>query len=147
MGFASDIRAFKDKALKSASDNTSKVFSDLSALVIRFSPSPSNPGPYAKGLLVNQYYFSVGNPDLSVTSSTSPTGADSLNRLAAFLESSPWLGKDNTAFIANSTQESYYADILGWAAGKGTNGWVWTGKQGPYMMRAQAITYVQQAYT
>jgi len=126
MGFASDIRAFQEKALKNTSDNTNKVFSDLSTLVIRFSPSPSNPGPYAKGLLVNQYYFSVGTPDLSVTSSTSPAGADSLSRLDAFLANNPWLAKDNTAFIANSTQEAYYADILGWVAGKGTNGWVWT---------------------
>lgn len=147
MGLASDIKTFRDKALQKASDNTNNVFRDLGTLNVRFSPSPSNPGPYALGLLVNQWYFSVGSPDTSVTTSTSSTGTDSLSRLDAFLSTNPWLGKDATAYITNSTEEAYYADVLGWAKGKGTNGWAWSGNSGPYMMRQQSIQYILGAYS
>lgn len=147
MGFSSDIKAFRDKAIKNASDNTNNVFRDLGTLVVRFSPSPSNPGPYAKGLLVNQWYFSVGAPDLSAGTTTNPTGSDSLSRLDAFIGTNPFLGRDATAYIANSTQEAMYADLLGWAAGKGTNGWIWSGRSGAYHMRQMSIVYIQQAYS
>lgn len=147
MGIASDIKAFREKALKAASDNTNNVFRDSGKLVIRFSPSPSNPGPYATGLLVNQWMFSIGMPDLSVGTATSPTGADSISRLDAFLATNPWLGKDATAYITNSTEEAIYADLLDWKKGQGTNGWIWSGRAGAYQMRAQTIIYIQQAYS
>jgi hypothetical protein len=146
MGFADDIRAFKDKALKQASDNTNKIVEDLFLAAVRFSPSPSNPGPYATGLLVNQWYSSISSPDLSVTGATSPTGTDSISRIMALKVGNPFLGKDNVVFLTNSTEEAQYADMFGWAKGAGTNGWVWSGKPA-YYMRSKAISYIQGTYT
>lgn len=146
MGFASDIRAFADKAQKAMSDNTNKIVEDLFTLAVKFSPSPSNPGPYAKGLLANQWYPSVGAYSPAKSTTVSPTGSDSLSRIVELKASNPFLGKDNVVFFTNNTDESYYADLLGWEAGKGANGWFWKGAA-PYYMRNQAITYVQQAYS
>lgn len=147
MGFASDIKAFADKALQKASTNTMNIVQDVGRMEVAFSPSPSNPGPYATGLLVNNYYPSVGVPDYSRSSSTSAAGSDSLSRINEFAETNAFLGKDNVVYITNSTEEAYYADVLGWQKGQGTNGWIWSGKATPYFMRSQAITYVQQAYS
>lgn len=147
MGFASDIRAFVDKAEKSMSDNTNKIVTDLFTKAVVLSPSPVNPGPYAKGLLINQWYFSVGVPSSEIGTTTSDNGSDSITRIQDIVTLNPFLGKDSTVYLSNNTEEAYYADVLGWAQGQGTNGWIWTGKQGPYRMRAQAIQYILGAYT
>lgn len=147
MGFANDIRAFCDKAAKKASDNTMQAAQDTFKLVVSLSPSPSNPGPYAKGLLVNQYYVSVGNYSTEFGTALSDTGADSLARIDGLSSTNAFLGKDSVVYLSNSTEEAIYADKLGWAAGKGTNGWVWSGNSGPYLMRDQAIQYTLAAYS
>lgn len=147
MGFASDVRAFAEKAQKAMSDNTNKIVEDLFTLAVNLSPSPSNPGPYAIGLLSNQWYPSVGTPDTTMTTAISPTGSDSISRIQGLSSANAFLGKDNVVFLTNSTEEAYYADWLGWKKGPGTNGWVWSGNSGAYMMRQQAITYVQGAYS
>ena len=147
MSFADDIKAISERTLKLASDNTNKIVSDLFTQVVVRSPSPSNPGHYAKGLLVNQYYTQVGEGYSSaVSSSTSLSGSDSLQRINDTLASSPFLGKDNTVTLANNTEEAYYADKLGWVKGQGTNGWIWKGTV-PYMMTHGAISYIQNKYT
>ncbi len=146
MGFADDIRAFSERAQKAASDNTNKIVEDLFILNVKLSPSPSNPGPYAIGKLVNNWMPSVGTPDMSVTTATSPTGADSISRIVSLKDAQAFMGKDNTVYLTNSTEEAYYADVLGWAAGKGTNGWSWSGRSGPYIIRQQSIQYILQAY-
>jgi len=146
MGFSSDIAAFRDKALQAASTNTMTIAQEVGRMEVAFSPSPINPGPYATGLLINQYYPSVGAPDFTVTTATNSSGADSLARINALAETNAFLGKDNVVYITNSTEEAYYADKLGWQKGLGTNGWIWKGAAA-YYMRDQAITYIQQAYT
>lgn len=146
MGFASDIRAFVEKAEKSMSDNTNKIVQDLFIAAVNYSPSPSNPGPYAIGLLANQWYASVSFPDLSLTSSTSPNGADSLSRIMALKDSNAFLGKDNTVYLSNNTEEAYYANRLGWQKGQGTNGWIWAGAPA-YYMTDKAVNYIQGVYT
>ena len=146
MGLADDIRKFADKAQKAMSDNTNKIVQDLFDLAVQYSPSPIRPGPYAKGLLVNQWYPSVGSPDSTVTSATSPNGADSIARILGLASANAFLGKDNVVYLSNNTEEAYYANTLGWAKGQGTNGWIWTGKPA-YYMTSKAISYIQGKYS
>lgn len=147
MGFADDIRSFADKALQKASTNTMTIAQDVGRLSVNFSPSPSNPGPYAVGLLANQWYPSIGTIDTTVTAATSSNGSDSLSRIEALSSTNAFLNRDNVVYITNSTEEAWYADKLGWKKGLGTNGWVWSGNSYAYFMRDQAITYIQQAYS
>ena len=146
MSFLSDIKAFQEKAIKAASTNTVNIAQDAFLAAVDYSPSPSNPGPYAKGLLVNQYYVAIGNtPSSAVSTATNPTGEDSKARIKLLVASLPFMGKDNTVSLSNNTEEAYYADKLGWAAGAGTNGWTWTGKA-PYFMTAKAMSYIESKY-
>lgn len=146
MGFAQDIRNWNEKALKAASDNTNKIVQELFDLPVNYSPSPTRPGPYATGLLVNQWYPSIGTPDLSVTNVTNDYGADSFARISAMVSTNPFNGKDNVVYLTNSTEEAIYADRLGWVRGKGTNGWVWSGKPA-YFMRDKALLNIQAKYS
>lgn len=146
MSFLSDIKVFQAKALKAASTNTTNIAQEAFLATVNYSPSPSNPGPYAKGLLVNQYYIAIGNtPSSEVSTATSDTGEASKSRIKMLSASLPFFGKDNTVTLANNTEEAFYADKLGWAAGAGTNGWVWTGKA-PYFMTAKAMSYIESKY-
>ena len=146
MSFLSDIKSFQEKALKAASTNTTNITQEAFLAVVNYSPSPSNPGPYAKGLLVNQYYLAFGNtPSSEVNSSTSDTGEASKTRIKLLSVSLPFYGKDSVVTLANNTEEAFYADKLGWAAGAGTNGWTWTGKA-PYFMTAKAMTLIKSKY-
>lgn len=146
MGLASDIKAFADKAIKAASDNTNKIVEDLFLAPVDYSPSPSNPGPYAIGLLVNQWYPSVGTPDTSVTSATNPNGADSIARILSLASANAFLRKDNVVYLSNNTEEAYYANRLGWQRGQGNNGWIWAGAPA-YYMTDKAVAYIQGVYT
>lgn len=143
----SDLQAFSDKAMLQASTNTNKIVEDLFKQTVLGSPSPSNPGVFAKGLLVNQYYTEVGGGySTDVGTATDDFGADSYFRIAETLAEQPFLNKDNVVTLANNTEEAYYADKLGWKAGLGTNGWVWTGNVGPYAMRTNAVNYIISKY-
>lgn len=147
MSLSDDIKAFRDKALLAASKNTNNIVEELFTQAVIRSPSPTNPGRFAKGLLVNQWYSSIGSTySLSVTSATNAYGIDSLSRIKATIAENPFLGKDNEVTLANNTQEAYHAEVLGWPAGGGANGWVWSGRQGPYAMVRGAITYIQGKY-
>lgn len=147
MSFLSDIKAFQEKALKAASTNTTNIAQDAFLAAVNYSPSPSNPGPYAKGLLVNQYYVAIGNtPSSAVSTATNPTGEDSKARIKLLVASLPFMGKDNTVSLSNNTEEAIYADKLGWKPGPGTNGWIWTNNTPPYFMTAKAMSYIESKY-
>lgn len=148
MSFLSDIKAFQAKALKAVADNTANIVRDAFIAPVDYSPSPSNPGPYAKGLLVNQWYPSVGNTFSSdVSTATSSTGEDSKARINLVVTSNVFYGKDGVVSLSNNTQEAHYANKLGWKAGDGTNGWVWSGNAVPYFMTAKTESYLLSKYT
>jgi hypothetical protein len=142
MGLKDDLLAFREKALQQASISTNKIVRDLDTQAVNLSPSPSNPGPFAKGLLVNQWYASVGSsPSSEVGTATSDTGVDSLSRLEATLASNPFYGKDNIVTFANNVDHAYYAEVLGWQPP------LWSGHQGPYAMARGAVTYTIAKYS
>ena len=151
MSFLSDIMAFERNALAKASKNTNNIVEDTFTQAVVRSPSPvSDPtAKFSKGLLTNQWYPQIGSGYSSmVTTATNANGIDSLSRIKALLATSPFLGKDNIVSLANNTEEAYYAEVLGWKAGPGTNGWIWSGRQSsPYAMVRGTITYIQGKYT
>jgi len=145
MGFASNIRAFQIKAVGKASQNTNNavesVFTDTVVL------SPIQPvAQYSTGLLKNSYYAKIGGFDLTVGTVPDASGSASLSRIKAMLALNPFLGKDNIVTLTNSVEEAYRADVLGWPAGQGTNGWVWSGRVQAYGFRSHAVNNFRGRY-
>jgi len=148
MSALDEIGKWAEAAMLKASTNTNMIVKDLFDQTVLGSPSPSNPGNFAKGLLVNQYYPQVGGDyDATVTSSTDDFGAESYTRIEAALEDQPFFGKDNVITLSNNTEEAIYAEKIGWPKGGGANGFKWSGNTGPYAMRENAINYIVSKYT
>lgn len=146
MSFLTDIEAFAKKAVLKASSSVANVAEDLMTATVINTPSPSNPGPYAKGLLANQWYSSIGDFSSMVSSDANSNGIASLSRIKATLASNPFLGRDNVVTLTNNLDYAYRAEHLGWPAGQGTNGRHWSGRQGPYAMVSKSMAYVQGKY-
>lgn len=147
MSFASDIKAFQEKALLAANKKTTAAIEELFTTAVVESPSPAGQGEYSKGLLANQWYSMIGGFSSALTSATNPNGADSLSRIKATLASLPFYGKDNVVTLTNNTNYAYRAEVLGWPLGEGTNGWHWSGRVGGYGMIAKSVAKVKGTYS
>lgn len=148
MDFEAAIRAFELKALRQANKSVANAVESLFTSPVVLSPSPANPGEYSKGLLANQWYPELGGGyDLTNTMSTNPNGADSLSRIKAMLAHNAFFGKDNTITLTNSCKYAYRAEYLGWPLGEGTDGWVWSGRVGPYRMVGTSVNNFIGAYS
>lgn len=142
MSFLDDIKAFREQALQDASNATNLIVSDLFTEVVARSPSPSNPGVFAKGLLANQWWTETGGAySSSLTSSTNDIGVDSLSRISQMLAQQPFLKHDNSVSLTNNTEEAYYAETLGWKPP------IWSGRTGPYMMVATSVQSILNKYS
>lgn len=111
-----------------------KVYSigiELFLRIVERTPSPTNKGYFAKGLLVNQWYPTDG-PSFSsnLGSSISPNGADSVARIKALRGGIQFVGKDGKITLVNNVPYAYQAEMLGWAA------------TGPYRMVALSLQEV-----
>lgn len=149
MSFFSGIKAFEARALEQASASTNKIVKELLEQVVVRSPSPAmNPTPaFAKGHLANQWYPLIGSQfSTAVALDASITGSGSLSRISSILLSKPFHGKDNTITMANNVDYAYRAEVLGWPAGTGTNGWIWSKNTGPYLMVRGAMQYIAGKY-
>jgi hypothetical protein len=143
MSFADDIKAFQAKALESANTSVCKAIETGFTSIVVLSPSPSNLGPYAKGLLANQYYTEIGgNYSSNLTMSTSDYGADSISRIKATIAAKPFLGKDNIVTMANNCDHAYNAEMLGWMPSANPR---WKGAA-PYKMVAKSVIALQGEY-
>jgi hypothetical protein len=130
----------------SVSDSLNLITHDLFTEVVARSPSPTNKGNFAKGLLVNQYYTAINDYNYSSGASTNDIGVDSLSRISTTLNASPFLGKDAFVSMSNSTEEMIYAEEIGWKTGLGTNGWKWSGRVAPYSMIKNSAVFIQSKY-
>lgn len=141
MGFADDIRRFREKALKDASDATNKVVRDLFTTVVDYSPTPSGKGGYSVGTIKDNWYSSVMNPDTSYSGSVSATGSSSLSRINSTLSQNPFKGRDNIVYLTNSTKWAFRADKLGWNKNDPDNdtGWDWSGRIKAYHFTGNSI--------
>lgn len=151
MSFFSDIQAFEKLCLEQASQNTDNITEELFTQAVVKSPTKmSDPqAKFSKGLLVNQWYPEAGGAYSSmVTTATNMSGADSLSRIKSTLSAKPFYGKDGVVTLTNNTEQAYRAEKLGWPAGEGANGWVWSGRQStPYAMVAASIQYIIGKHT
>jgi hypothetical protein len=96
--------------------------------VVQLTPSPVNPGPWAKGLLANQWYPQEGGTSSAKGSAKSDSGADSYNRIATLLRNSrEFYNKDGRITLTNNIDYVMLAERDGWQPPQ------WSGKR-PYMM-------------
>ncbi len=142
MSFAAQIKAWEEKTKLAMNKSVCNAVERLFTNVVVLSPSPSHPGPYAKGVLSNQYYPMIGgNYSTALTIASNPNGTDSLSRIKAMLASSPFLGKDNKITLTNNCDYAYRAENLGWPVSDG-----WSGKIGAYKMVATSINNLKAFY-
>jgi len=147
MSFADDVKKWEQKALLAANAATCKVFEELSTSAVELSPTHALGAKYSQGQLKNQWYAAVGpTPSTAITAATSDSGADSLARIKASIAQKPFFGKDNILTLANNTEQAYYAEVLGWKPGEGTNGWVWSNDVKPYRMVALSVAATKGKY-
>jgi len=141
-GFAASVRSNSNKALARVNNKCYDIARELFSAVIAFTPSPSNPGPFAKGFLVDQWYPNEGQ-DFSeeLSSTTSPNGEGSISRVQA-LRGMQFFGDDGAITLANNLSYAYRAEVLGWPSSDG-----WSGKIGPYRMVARALQLIKAKYT
>ena len=119
-----------------------KISIELFLSVVRLSPSPSNPGRHATGLLANQWYPKAGAGWSSEkTDSTSGTGAASKARITALRGGREFYGKNGRLSLANNLHYAYRAEMLGWPEKDG-----WSGKVGPYRMVALSLQAIAARY-
>ena len=146
MSFFEEMKAATALMLQETSTAMNDVVLDLMSEAVVLSPT-SAVGNYSKGVLINQWYSAIGDtPSSEVGSDADMQGTGSLSRLGSTLQQNPFLGKDNTVTFTNNTEQAYYADVLGWRKGMGTNGWMWTGNVGPYSMSANAVNFILGKY-
>lgn len=146
MSFADEMKAFQKLALTEMSDGMNLAGSDFFQEAVAKSPTKPEAN-YAQGYLKNNWYTSVGETASSdVGSAPDTNGYASLSRISNTFKSNPFYGKDNLVSLSNNTEQAYFADVLGWPSGLGTNGWVWSGRVGPYNMTAHSVNYLLARY-
>lgn len=146
MSLSKGISAFATKATIQASKSVNNRVEEYFTKHVDLSPIKPF-GQFATGHLKNNWYVVIGTSAiLSSDSVANPSGIDSLSRIKALLAQNPFWGKDNTVTLSNSVSYAYRADKLGWEAGGGANGWVWSGRVGPYMMSSLSKQYIKGKY-
>lgn len=147
MSFADDVKRWEAKALAQMNKSVSNAVESLFTNVVVLTPSPANPGLFAQGHLADQWYTQAGGGFSSdISSVTNPNGANSLSRIKAILAQGIWLGKDNIVTLTNNVSYSYRVEYLGFPAGEGANGFLWSGRVGPYRMVGTAVTNFRGKY-
>lgn len=146
MSFEAAIRAFEAKAKKAMNDSVCKAFEYLATENVRLT-TEMKVGGYSVGHIANNWRVSVGSPQVLDDGTADITGGASLSRIKAFTQGLHFLGKDNTIFLTNGVNYSYRANVLGWPAGQGTNGWHWTGNVKAYGFTTTAINNLKGKYT
>lgn len=139
--FAASVRMNSIRLLADVNHKVYKLARELFTKIVNFTPSPSNPGPYAVGHLVNQWYPEEGGGfSEELSSSTSPTGSESLSRIQA-MQGVEFYQKDGKLTLTNNLSYAYRAEILGWPREEG-----WSGTIGPYRMVARSIQAIKAKY-
>lgn len=118
-----------------------KIARELFTKIVNFTPSPTNPGPYAAGHLVNQWYPDSGdNFSDELSSDTDSMGSGSLMRIQS-LSGVEFYQKDGKLTLTNNLSYAYRAEALGWPREDG-----WSGTIGPYRMVARSIQAIAAKY-
>jgi hypothetical protein len=142
MGFAEDIRKWEKKALEQINTSMCKAFEEVAIPAVVNSPSSSSAphiAEYSKNHLIEQWYPQIGGFSGALTAATNAYGAGSITRIKELVKLKPFYGRDNFVTLTNNTPYAYRAEVLGWPAGEGANGWQWSGRVGPYGMITRAV--------
>lgn len=140
LNFSASIDRNIQNIKQKVNDRIYAISIDLFRLIVSKSPSPANPGPYASGLLANQWYPKLGDFSREVSDSTSNSGAASLARIASLRGGRGFFDRDNVLTLSNSVDHAYRAEYIGWPESEG-----WSGKSGgdrrggPYRMVALSL--------
>ena len=141
-GFSASIKLNAAKALLRVNNMCYQIARELFTMTVKLSPSPTNPGPYAAGLLANQWYTYNGDTfSGEVGEATSPTGEASLDRIRG-LHGLVFDGKDGVVTLVNNLPYAYRAEVLGWPSSDNPR---WKGAK-PYAMVAQSIQAIAAKY-
>lgn len=147
MSFAAAIKAFEEKALLSANHSVSKAFQYLGTQAVDLTKDGKiNIGGHSNGDIANNWHPSVGQPNVVIPNGPDLSGSFSMQRINSFAASFAFYRTDNVVYLTNVMNYSYRADKVGWPAGKGTNGWTWSGRVGPYGFTGQAINNLKGKY-
>jgi hypothetical protein len=122
-------------------DKIVKISIELFLSIVAKSPSPSNPGEYAKGLLANQWYPKFDGFSDEKGSDTSSNGAGSKSRITSLRGTREFFGKDAQLSLTNNLDYAYRAEMLGWPEADG-----WSGRVGRYRMVALSLQEIAARY-
>lgn len=141
MSFAASIRMNSNRLLLDVNKKCYQIARELFRNIVQLTPSPTNPGLYAAGHLVNQWYPENGG-DFSeeLSSDTSPNGSGSLARIEG-LKGVEFYRKDGKVTLVNNLSYAYRAEVLGWPRKEG-----WSGTIGPYRMVAKSLQAIKAKY-
>lgn len=124
------------------------IAKELFMSVVEKSPSPMVEAahPYSRGQLANNWFTGINSISSEMDTSYDDYGTQSRLRVDAISYGS--FTKDGDFIsLANNTPQAIYAEKLGWQAGQGANGWVWSGRAStPIAMVANSITEVISKY-
>jgi len=135
-GFAASMALNIDNVLNEVNNRCFSIAFQLFTSIVRNTPSPSNPGPWAAGHLANQWYPKAKTFSEEQSDSTSPNGSDSLSRINQ-MPRFEFLRKDGRLTLSNNLHYAYRAEMLGWPKEDG-----WSGRIGPYRMVAKSMQAV-----
>lgn len=132
--FSADILRNIECLKAEVNDKVYSIGIELFLKIVARTPSPSNKGWHATGLLVNQWYPMQGRHfSSSRGSATSDTGTDSISRISSLRGGNEFHGKNGTITLTNNVEHAYRAEMVGWPSPE------WSGKVGPYRMVALSL--------
>lgn len=148
LGFSASIDAniLRIKSLTNAA--VYKISIELFRRIVERSPSPEHPGPFALGLLANQWYPREGGFSSAVGTDTSPNGIASYNRISAITVDggNEFLGRDGLLTLSNNVDHAYRAEVLGWPSPAWSGKTGSDGQGGPYRMVALSLQEIAAKY-
>lgn len=138
--FAQSVNANSLTIMRQVNDRVYEIARELFRSIVQLTPSPSNPGDTAKGVLANNW-FPADGPGFSQATSTarSSNGAASLARINA-LRGNSFFQKDGVVTLSNNLDYAYRAEVLGWPTPR------WSGRVGPYRMVALSMQKTAARY-
>lgn len=114
LNFSASVLRNVNRVKREINDKCYSITRELFESIVSLTPSPNRPGPYADGLLVNQWYPKVGEGfSNELTNWTSDDGAGSRLRINS-LKGNEFLGKNGRISLANNVHYGFRAEYAGW---------------------------------
>lgn len=131
--FDLSLKRCSNKILLDVNVKCYEILGELFTSVVNKTPSPTNPGKTATGLLANQWYPSVGSGvSGEYGTAISPNGANSLARINAIMNGLEFYAKDGKSTLTNNLNYAVQAEVTGWVPPR------WKGTP-PYRMIALSL--------